>query len=357
MRSALVVGSSPTIGLTFLARCTMKKWTSEPVLVLARQFQPACVLAAAADLDLFDVLVSRPLTAAAVANKLSADVRGVTVLLDALVALQLLRKRNARYAVPREVVEVLTCRGKSSVLAMAQHQANCLRRWAQLAGTVKTGRPAQGLPSVRGATADMAAFIGAMDNISAPVANEVIKPLKKLPFHRLLDVGGASGTWTMALLRQHPEAAATLFDLPPVIPLARRRLTTHKFINRVQLIPGDFMRDPLPGGADLVWISAIIHQNSRAQNRTLFAKAFCALTPGGWVAIRDVLMEPDRTTPVAGALFAVNMLVATKGGGTFTFDEVREDLESAGFARARVARSDEGMYSIVVACKPGKNSR
>lgn len=334
----------------------MKKWTSESVLALIWSFQPACVLAAAADLDLVDILTPQPLTAEATARELMADVRGTTILLDALVALQLLRKRNARYSVPRDVAKVLTRHGRKSVLAMAQHQANCLRRWAQLAQTVKTGHAPKRTPSMRGAAADTAAFIGAMDNISAPVADEVIKPLTKCSFRRLLDVGGASGTWTMALLRRRPRATAILFDLPDVIPLAKRRLVAAKFMERVRLVPGDFMRDPLPGGVDLVWISAIIHQNSRAENRTLFGKAFRSLVPGGQVAIRDILMMPDRTAPVAGALFAVNMLVGTNSGGTFTFDEVREDLELAGFVRARVVRRDEGMHSIVVASKPGKHS-
>ena len=330
-----------------------KKWNAAAILDLARQFQPACVLAAAADLDLFDALAPQPITAQVAARKLATDVRGTIILLDALVALQLVRKRNERYSVPRDVAKVLTRHGKASVLAMAQHQANCLRRWAQLAQTVKTGRPAKRVPSVRGAAADMAAFIGAMDNISAPVADEVITPLKKFAFRRLLDVGGASGTWTMALLRSRPQATAMLFDLPEVIPHAKQRLTASKFMGRVQLVSGDFMRDPLPSGADFIWISAIIHQNSRIENRSLFAKAFRALVPRGRIAIRDIIMAPNRTAPVAGALFAVNMLVGTNGGGTFTFDEVREDLESVGFIQVRVVRWDEAMHSIVVAGKPG----
>jgi hypothetical protein len=103
---------------------------------------------------------------------------------------------------------------------------------------------------------------------------------------------------------------------------------------------------------DLAWVSAIVHQNSRAQNRALFAKVFRALVPGGRIAIRDVLMAASRTKPVAGALFAVNMLVATEGGGTFTFDELREDLKTVGFARPTVLRRDVAMNSIVVAQKP-----
>ena len=319
---------------------------------LARRFQPACVLAAAADLDLFDALAPQPLTAGALAQALQADLRGTTVLLDALVALQFLDKRKDRYSVPKRVAALLTRDGKTSVLAMAQHQANCLRRWAQLAPTVKSGRPAERQPSVRGVDADLASFIGAMDNVSAPVADEVIAPLRRQKFRHLLDVGSASGTWTLAFLRSHPRAMATLFDLPQVIPLAIARLTQAGVRDRVTLVPGDFATDALPAGADFVWVSAIIHQNSRAENRALFAKVFQALASGGRIAIRDILMEPSRPAPVAGALFAVNMLVGTDTGGTFTLAELRADLESAGFVRVRVARRDETMSSIVVAAKP-----
>ena len=327
-------------------------WTAEDVLQLIQQFQPACVLAAAADLDLFDALAHRPQSAAGLARMLDADMRGTAVLLDALVALQLLAKRNGRYAVPGGVAAVLTHTGPQSVLAMVQHRANCLRRWAHLARTVKTGRPAERRPSVRGAAADLAAYIGAMDNVSAPVADQVIMPLRTIPFRRLLDVGGASGTWTAAFLRLRPGATAILFDLPDVIPLARQRLKAAGCLNRVTLVAGDFEKDSLPPGADLAWVSAIIHQHSRAQNRRLFARIHRALAPGGRIAIRDIIMAPDRTAPVAGALFAVNMLVGTAAGGTYTLTEVSADLAAAGFTGARLVRRDEGMQSLVVACKP-----
>jgi predicted O-methyltransferase YrrM len=191
-----------------------------------------------------------------------------------------------------------------------------------------------------------------MHNISAPNADEVIQAVQPLKFQHLLDIGGASGTWTIAFLRACPSAQATLFDLPHVIPMARRRLAAARLDQRVKLVVGDFATDALPPGADLAWVSAIVHQNSRAQNRALFTKVLAALAPGGRIAIRDILMEEDRTQPVAGALFAVNMLVATEGGSTFTFGELQEDLEAAGFAGVALARRDEAMNSLVVGKKP-----
>lgn len=328
-----------------------KTWTADELLALARSYQPACVLAAAVDLEVFSVLASRPLTVEQIARRLAADVRGMTVLLDALVALHLLNKRWGRYSVPRNVALLLAGHGAKSVLAMLQHQANCLRRWAQLPEVVQTGRPAHRTPSIRGEEADAAAFIGAMHVINTATAGKVIRAIRPLRFRHLLDVGGASGTWTMAFLRKQAAARATLFDLPHVIPLARKRLRQEGFIRRVKLVAGDFMRDRLPAGADLTWVSAIVHQNSRQQNRQLFAKVWQALVAGGRIAIRDVLMNESRTAPASGALFAINMLVATEAGGTYTFGELREDLESVGFTEVRLIRRDVGMDSVMVAWK------
>jgi hypothetical protein len=121
----------------------------------------------------------------------------------------------------------------------------------------------------------------------------------------------------------------------------------------VALVPGDYNADPLPRGADLVWLSAIIHQNSPDQNRALYHRIAAALEPGGRLLIRDIVMQPSRTAPLAGALFAVNMLVHTQGGNSYTLSEIRDDLEAAGFTEVEWIRRDEGMNSVVSARRAG----
>lgn len=122
---------------------------------------------------------------------------------------------------------------------------------------------------------------------------------------------------------------------------------------RVCLVPGSFYTDELPGGFDLAWVSAIVHQNSREQNRAMFVKVLSSLIPGGRILIRDIVMDESRTAPPAGAFFAVNMLVGTPGGGTFTFDELSADLDAVGFVDAILLRQGEAMDSVVCATKPG----
>jgi predicted O-methyltransferase YrrM len=327
------------------------KWIVERIMDATSGYRGACVIFAAAQLDIFSILDEEPATSQAVATKLGADERATVILLDALAAMELLTKEDGKYSVPRAVAELLTERSAGNVLGMVRHQANCAGWWVQLAQVVKSGKPAERQPSLRGAEADQASFIAAMHNFSGPVAAQVVAESGPPQFRHLLDIGGASGTWTIAFLRTAPEARATIFDLPEVIPMAKRHIAEAGMTERVAFTEGDFYTDDLPGGADFAWLGAIAHQNSRQQNRQLFAKIYAALEAGGTVVLRDVVMDPSRTQPEAGAMFAVNMLVATEGGGTYTFEEYRSDLEDAGFGDVALLRQDEFMNSLIRATK------
>ncbi len=324
-------------------------WTRDRVLELARAYQPTCVLLAAAELDVFGALASGPRTAVELAKTLQSDLRATTIVVDALTALGFLTKHERAYAAAPGVTEALT--GTGSVLPMLRHQANCLRSWAQLAATARSGRPAH-VPSVLGDDNDQESFIEAMEVASREAAPRVVASLGPPAFDHLLDVGGGPGTWTIAFLRAAPRARSTLYDLPAVIPIARRHLERAGLAERVHLVAGDLASDaPLPGGADLAWVSAIIHMNSRARNRDLYRKVHTALAPGGRILIRDIVMNDAHTSPPGGALFAVNMLVRTEGGGTFSFAEIQADLEAAGFRDPEMKPGQRDMDTVVLATK------
>lgn len=319
----------------------------EQILEMMRAYQVPCLLAAAADLDLFEKLAPAPRTAAEVAAAAGCDLRAVTILLDALAAVGVIVKQDEQYSISPELAPFLCEAFPQSVMAMLRHQANCLRRWSRLPWTVHSGKPEYPGPSIRGEDADKASFIEAMHVVSRDVADELVQKIHPGSVRCVLDLGGASGSWTLAWLKAEPQSRAIIFDLPYVIPMARECFATSPFADRVELCAGDFYTDDLPKGADLAWVSAIIHQNSPDQNRALYRRIAAALEPQGWIYIRDIVMEPSRTAPVAGALFSVNMLSATEGGNSYCLTEIQEDLQSAGFADVQLVRRDEGMLSIV----------
>lgn len=145
---------------------------------------------------------------------------------------------------------------------------------------------------------------------------------------------------------------AVLFDLEPVVPLARERLKGEGYLDRVTLISGDLNADEFPAGCDLALLSAIIHMNSPEQNSDLFKRIYRALSPGGVLLIRDHVMDESRIHSAVGAFFALNMLVNAMGSDTYTFRKINTALSNCGFVDIKLARKGENMGCLVEARKP-----
>lgn len=327
------------------------KHTSDSILATAREFMASRVLLSGAELDIFSLLAQEPLAAEQVATAKKADLRAMTILLDALSALGLLVKREGGYQTEPSAISLLTSQSQDSILPMVLHMGAVWRNWSQITDVV-LGKSKAGMRK-EGALADnnIKAFIGAMHVVASKMAPQVVAAINPGPARHLLDVGGGSGTYALAFLSAVPEMKATLFDLPRVIEMARERVQAAGLAHRVTLAAGDFYQDELPAGHDLAILSAIIHQNSPNQNEILFGKIYRSLDAGGRIVIRDYVMSVDRTQPLEGALFAVNMLAGTTGGNTYTFDEIKEGLMAAGFARIRLIQT-MGMFSLVQGFKP-----
>jgi predicted O-methyltransferase YrrM len=327
-------------------------WTAESLLELCRSYQRSQPMLAAAEIGLFETLTESGKSASQLADALDTDPRATELLLNALTALGVLDKRDDTFSIPEGLVPLLTGSEETAVLPMIRHHTTCAHRWDTLAEVVRTGRPVHDAAPAPRTETELRAFILAMHVVGRDVADEVVAAVRPDRFRRVLDVGGASGTYTIALLRAVPEIRVTLFDLPDVVGMARERLRKSGLLDRVELTSGDFYIDPLPGGHDLVLLSAIIHQNSPAQNRALYEKCLDSLEPGGSVVIRDLLMDESHTEPPGGALFALNMLVATEGGGTYSYEEIRSDLESVGFVDVELIQRSMWMNGLVAARRP-----
>ena len=286
-------------------------------------FMQARIMLTAADLDLFTELERKPRSAPDLAADLGLDAHATTRVLDCLVVSTLLAKAGDRYR--------LTIRGKplsslhpESILPMIQHMSTMWDNWSQLTKTLRTGKNPELKPVI--GTKDeevMRAFIGAMDVVGKDLSREIAALLDLSTYSMLLDIGGGPGTYTLAFLEKNPHMQAIIFDFPDVLALARERIGNSALAGRICYAQGDFYKDELPSGCDCALLSAIIHQNSPQENINLFRKIHAVLSPGGCLIIRDHIMDEARTSPPSGAFFAINMLVATRAGDTYTFAEVK----------------------------------
>jgi ubiquinone/menaquinone biosynthesis C-methylase UbiE len=328
-----------------------QKHTIESIMKLGNSFMASRIFLTGAELDLYGLLAPKPLSIDEILAEKKADRRGMIILLDALGSLGLIIKSGNMYQTEASVAPLLTSSSPDSILPMALHMCTLWKTWSKLTDVVLGKPPAHIKEQGALAKEHIKAFIGAMHMAALKTAPEVVAAINPGQARRLIDVGGGSGSYTLAFLSAAPDMRATLFDLPEVIEMARERLQAAGIINRVTLKAGDFYKDELPPGNDLALLSAIIHQNGPAQNEALYRKIYRALDPGGRIIVRDHVMSPDRTQPLEGALFAVNMLAGTPQGGTYTFDEIKEGLSAAGFTRIRLIR-EKGMFSLVEGFKP-----
>lgn len=320
------------------------------VLEQVRGFLTSRIILTAAELDLFTRLEREGATADDLATELVCDSRGLTRLLDCLVTLELLCKEGDLYQ-PTKRGALLSSGHPETELPMVLHLNSLWDSWSGLTDTVKTGVNPKRKPIAERSKDSLKAFIGAMHVVGRSLSKEIADVYDLFPFRRLLDIGGATGTYTIAFLEKHPEMTAVLFDLPDVIAWAEEKLEAEGLLQRVELVAGDFYQDELPEGCDLALLSAIIHQNSPEENLKLYKKIYRALLAGGKVLIRDHVMDPERIYPPQGAFFAINMLVNTKGGDTYSYDEIKDTLEAAGFVEVRLVRKGERMDCLVEAKK------
>ncbi|MEW6350645.1 MAG: methyltransferase [Thermodesulfobacteriota bacterium] len=327
-------------------------WNKDTVLELSARFTLSRILISAAEIDLFSKLKDGPKTVEQLCADEGWSERALRILLDALAAQELVRKADdGTYSLDASLVPALTKDSAESILPMLLHRGSMWKTWSNLTEIVKNGKSPDPNAFEARPREQIEAFIGAMHVIGRDLADKIADSVDLSPFTRMIDVGGASGTYTIAFLRKAPHLNATLVDRPEVVEMARTRLAREQLLDRVKLVGLDFQNDPLPAGHDLALVSAIIHQNDSEENRVLYRRIHDCLITGGAILIRDHVMDPSRTTPVDGAVFAVNMLVATPGGNTYTLEEITEDLQSTGFTDVRLIRSGERMDHLVMASK------
>lgn len=303
--------------------------TLPDLLQAVRGFQESRVLLTALELDLL-AAVGEGAGAAAVADAVGAEPRATGMLLNALAALGVLAKDGERFRCTE------AGRGLARERAGLMHMANLWNTWSTLTDCVRSGRSGRSGPK----GGDVAHFINAMHARARTLAEGAVGLIGAQGVARLLDVGGGPGDFAIAFAQAEPGLRAEVLDLAPVLPIAQGHIRAAGLEDRVAVREGDLRSDPFGQGYHLILLSAICHMLGEAENRDLLGRCAKALAPGGRVAIREFILDPDRAGPPQAALFALNMLVGTERGNAYTEADYRGWLEGAGFTR--VTRPEPG---------------
>jgi len=314
--------------------------TPERIMQMAWGYAPPLIIQAAVKHGLFESLDQSPKTAPQLARQTGASERGLRAILNALVGLQLLTRRRNYYALTPESAAFLVSSRAPYYGAFFHHTTEQLiPKWLQISNIVQTGKPAMSVNGKRDGAKFFARFVETLFPLSFPAARALGQHLrisKATAPVNVLDLAAGSGVWGISLAQQSPHVRLVAVDWPEVLKVTARMARRHGIADRLTQVPGDLLKVNFGNNHHVATLGHILHSEGPDRSRRLLKKTYDALSPGGTIAIMEFVVNHDRTGPPMGLLFAVNMLVNTKAGDTFSFKEISGWLREVGFRKPRL---------------------
>jgi SAM-dependent methyltransferase len=320
-------------------------------------YAPPLMIEAAVRLNVFDALADGPQSLDELAKGVGADRRGLRILLNGLAGLELIAKTGAdSYGLTPEADAFLVSGRPAFLGGFFRHTSTQLMpKWLRLTDVVRDGRPPEEVNLETDGAAFFEQFVEDIFPLSRPAAlgfadREGLAaaggPIS------VLDVGAGSGVWSVTLAEKSQRVRATAVDWPGVLKVTRRVAERHGVADRFTFSPGDFSTADFGTGHQYATIGHILHSEGPTRGPALLKKVFDALAPGGKVVITEWLVDEARTGPLPSLIFAVNMLVNTTEGDTYSFPEIARWLADAGFVDAKLIEDLRSPSPLIVATKP-----
>ena len=334
--------------------------TPERISALAWGYTAPLIIETAVRQRIFDLLDDGPKTIAELAALTGASTRGLRAVLHALSGLNLLAKdAEGRFSLTAESAAFLVSARPGYLGGLIRHTSTQLiPLWLKLNEIVVAGKPAAGVNQEGPGAEFFHEFVMDILPMSYPSARVVAAHLAEAETNgtgghpsSALDLAAGSGVWGIALAEAFPELRVTAVDWPRVLDVTRQSVQRFGLAERFLLVPGDLLEADFGSGHSVAILGHILHSEGQRRGRALLRKTFEALAPGGTIAIAEFLVNEDRGGPPNGLIFAVNMLVATDEGDTWSFPEIARWLEEAGFENPRTLPAP-GPSPLILANRP-----
>ncbi len=280
-------------------------------------------------------------------------------ILGVLVGIELLRRDGDRYGLTEESAAFLVSTKPAFQGGLYRHiSTQLVPTWLKLEQTVRTGKPERAANQQEHGAEFFGQFVEdilpmsyAAAQVLADTLADELRPAGGSGQVKVLDIAAGSGVWGIALAQKSPAVHVTAVDWPAVTPVTRRIAQRFGVGDRLQTVDGDLLEADFGAGYRVATLGHILHSEGEARSRKLLKKVFDALAPGGTIAIAEFVPNDDRSGPPAALIFAVNMLVNTDEGDTFTFAEMSGWLKEAGFEKPRQLEAPS-VSPLVLASKP-----
>lgn len=301
------------------------------------------IFVACARLRLFDLLADGPLSISEIASRTALSEPAAARLLDAAASLRLLQRVGDRFALGRLGAVMV---GNAGIAALLEHHSALYEDLADPVAMLRAEPATSSLadywaygqaqrPSEL-RSADVTGYTDVMSASQSLIADEVLDAYQFDQHRRFLDVGGGDGTFVRRVAQRAPQLQLMLFDLPAVAALARQRLDAAG-LSRAEALGGDFTRDPLPTGADLITLVRVLHDHGDEKVRVLLRAAHRTLPSHGTLLVAEPMADTPGGESIA-AYFSFYFL-AMGDGRLRSKGELTRLLHSEGFSSVTEARS------------------
>lgn len=313
----------------------------------------ARALQLAVKLGIIDALETGSQPASTIAEKTNLSERGVTAILDCLDALDYVQKRGDDYRLTPRGEKFLSQHSSTGFRNMTLFTDYLYKTFSELEVTVAKGGP--DLPNYDTFTTEMwEIFTHAMIELARTNLTEVIG---KIPLpadsRKLLDLGGSHGLYSANLCKRVPTLTAEIMDYAAVEPFAEMTIKEFGLEKRTRFRSGDFLRDDLGNGYDVMLAFNIIHGLNNENNKVLTEKVYRALNPGGIYVVLDQIKGMEGRTQLSRLIsssIGLNLFHQT-GGCSFSFEEIRQWMQSAGFSQCKLNKIRTPGFALVVGTK------
>ncbi len=301
-----------------------------PIFETAIGFMRAKHLFVAAELGIFETLADGPKTLADLARDLKLPPRTARIIVDAVTALGFLHREGDSYRNSEVAQAYLSGKGPVDMRAFTRFWNRLsYRRWITLEDSVRLGRGASG--EFNFTPDEQKIFSEGAEGFSAPQAAALPQKYDFNRHRRLLDLGGGTGSFIRAIAQSCPQLQNTLFEFPAAASVARQKLNGTPLADRVAIVEGDFLADPIPAGHDAFLLANVVHVLTAEQNQRLLKRVREAVTPGARLLLVDLWTNAAHTEPLTAALMAGEFLVIAGNGDVYSVDEAKAWFSQTGW--------------------------
>ncbi len=323
----------------------MTNVTPDSIFQVATGFMASKHLFVANEVGLFEQLADGPITLNELSKRTGVPRRTIRILADAMVALGFVDRQGDRYQNGPVAATFLSGRTPANLRPFLRFWNRIsYPSWTQLEESIRTSQPGVGHLSAE----LVKIFSEGVEAVSAGTAMALATTYDFSRHQRVLDLGGGTGSFLLAVLRTYPDLETALFEQPDVAAVARRHLAATPAGEQVSIITGDFFKDPIPAGYDVVMVVNVIHLFSPEHNLALLHRIRERVPSGARLLLVDFWTDPTHTQPTFAALVAGEFQMFTGEGDVYSEEELTGWLQQTGW-KALERKQLAGPSSLIVA--------